>query len=141
MDEVVDGMARGTEARSLIMMFSFVDMIGVIVSYCNKDVVDLSKTCNFQFSVLPSILYSRKLSREKAFMKFAIFQPSAKVFSLESFPLYKYLRHVGPTSLQYKIPFDVGKRYPQNLDVARSSAYTMPSYHALNTFAWGEHCS
>ena len=33
-----------------------------------------------------------------------------------------YLRHVGPTRLQYRIPFDV----------ATGSTYTMPSYHALN---------
>ena len=45
-----------------------------------------------------------------------------------------YLRHVGPTSLQYRIPFDVG---PKSFDVAISSTYTMPSYYALN-FAWGE---
>ena len=34
------------------------------------------------------ILYSGKLSREKTFTNFAIFQPSTKVFSLKSFPLY-----------------------------------------------------
>ena len=40
-----------------------------------------------------------------------------------------YLTHVGQTSLQYRIPFDV----------ATSSTYTMPLYQALN-FAWGEPC-
>ena len=32
--------------------------------------------------------YSGKLLREKTFTNFATFQPSAKVFSLENFPLY-----------------------------------------------------
>ena len=41
--------------------------------------------------------------------------PPPPVFSLA------YLRHVGPTSLQYRIPFDV----------ATNSTYTMPSCHAL----------
>ena len=52
------------------------------------------------------------------------------------------VRYVGSTSLQYSIPFDVGKwRQPKsfNLKVATSSTHTMPPiYHALN-FTWGEH--
>ena len=37
------------------------------------------------------ILYSGKLSREKTFTNLAILEPPAKVFSLESFPLYGML--------------------------------------------------
>ena len=33
--------------------------------------------------------YSSKLSREKTFTNFVVFGPPAKVFSLESFPLYR----------------------------------------------------
>ena len=45
MDEAVDGITRRTEVRGLIMMFgSFIKMISVIVFYCSKDIVDLSKT-------------------------------------------------------------------------------------------------
>ena len=47
MDEVVvDGIARGIGVRGHIMKFGnfVVKMISVIVSYCNKDIVDLSKT-------------------------------------------------------------------------------------------------
>ena len=40
-----------------------------------------SCTCSCMYLKVP---YSRKLSREKTFTKFAIFQPSAKVFSRNS---------------------------------------------------------
>ena len=48
-----------------------------------------------------------------------------------------YLRHVGPTSLQYRIPFDVG-----NGDNPKACGYIpCPSiYYALN-FTWGKHWS
>ena len=67
------------------------------------------------------------------FLVYAVQSRTEVVFSLA------YLRHIGPTSLQYRVPFDVGMGLTQSFDMATTSTYTMPSYHALN-FAWGEHC-
>jgi hypothetical protein len=39
-----------------------------------------------------------------------------------------YLRHVGPISLQYRIPFAVGMGKSISFDVATGSTHTMPSY-------------
>ena len=41
-----------------------------------------------------------------------------------------YLRHISPTSLQYRIPFDMGTGQPQSFYVATGSTHTMPSYLA-----------
>ena len=50
---------------------------------------------------------------------------------------YPYLRHVGSTSLQYRISW-IAVGNGDSFNVATSSTHTMPSYHALK-FTWGEH--
>ena len=44
-----------------------------------------------------------------------------------------YPRHVGPTSLQYRLSFNVGKAF-----CGHRLRQTMPSCHGLN-YSWGEH--
>ena len=47
--------------------------------------------------------------------------------------------HVGPTSLQFRIPFDVGiVLILISFDVVTVSTQAIPYYHA-SKFAWGEH--
>ena len=43
-----------------------------------------------------------------------------------------YIRHVGPTSFQYRIFFGVGTGESKSYDVVTSLAWTMPSCHVLN---------
>ena len=51
---------------------------------------------------------------------------------------YMYIRHVGPTSIQHRISFDVATMRVQSFDMATGPVQTMPSCHALN-FARGEY--